>query len=43
MLYQWTISERRTISDKKMTISGNKKAIKEQKKCNKYDNNMIII
>ena len=43
MLYQWTISERRTISDKKMTISSNKKAIKEQKKCNKYDNNMIKI
>ena len=30
MLYQWTISERRTISDKKMTISGKKKAKKRQ-------------
>ena len=30
MLYQWTISERRTISDKKMTISGNKRAKKMQ-------------
>ena len=26
MLYQWTISEERTISDTKMTISGNKNA-----------------
>ena len=26
MLYQWTISEGRTISDRKKTISGNKNA-----------------
>lgn len=30
MLYQWTISERKTISDKEMTISGNKRAKKMQ-------------
>ncbi len=26
MLYQWTISERKSISDKEMTISGKKNA-----------------
>ena len=39
MLYKWTISERESISDKEMTISGKKKARKEQKN----DINMTII